>query len=638
MTTSVSPARGAMRRGGAPARRRIRLLVLVSGGALAGAAVLYGAALAVTGSGVPRGAEVFGIDIGGLSVADAERLLAAEVVDVAPSTVRTTAAGRTFDVDTARAGLGVDVARTVAAARAGWAEPARAWGSLLGLDRDVTPVLAVDRPALAATVGGIAAEVDEQMVEGGIDFADGTARAITPAAGRAVDFPAAAEAIARAYRDDDTAAAVPLPVAVVHPTVGDAAVQAALAEFGERAVDGPLTLRVAGDSVELRPAELGRYLSTAARDGWLRLVVAGDRIAADLAERYPDLGTEPRDAAFRIADGRPEIVPGRAGRTLDPTDLGDAVAGALTGSDPDRVVVADVRETEPEFTTAQARALGIEEKLSSFRTEYPLAEYRVNNIGRAAALMDGSLIRPGETWSLNATVGKRTRGNGFVEGYIIRDGQFTEELGGGVSQSATTVFNAVFFAGLKDVEHHPHSLYISRYPAGREATVAFGAKDLRFTNDSGHGVLMQAQAGPGWIEVTLWGTKVWDEIRSISSERTDIRAPQEVESDAPDCEKQEPVDGFDISVTRVFVRDGAEAKRETFHTEYQPTDKITCVEDTTEERAEGDRDDRDGKRNEDDRDGRQKGRDRNSDADPVESPSPSPEPSESPSPVDVGRR
>ena len=83
------------------------------------------------------------------------------------------------------------------------------------------------------------------------------------------------------------------------------------------------------------------------------------------------------------------------------------------------------------------------------------------------------MLKPGEIFSLNGIVGERTAANGFVEGFIIKGGKFKEELGGGVSQSATTTFNAMFFAGLKDIQHQPHTLYIDRYPAGREATVAW---------------------------------------------------------------------------------------------------------------------------------------------------------------------
>ena len=93
--------------------------------------------------------------------------------------------------------------------------------------------------------------------------------------------------------------------------------------------------------------------------------------------------------------------------------------------------------------------------------------------GRAAELVNGTLLKPGEEFSLNEVVGERTAENGFTKGFIISDGVFKEDLGGGVSQVATTTFNAMFFAGLEDVEHKPHSFYIDRYPVGREATVAW---------------------------------------------------------------------------------------------------------------------------------------------------------------------
>ena len=102
-----------------------------------------------------------------------------------------------------------------------------------------------------------------------------------------------------------------------------------------------------------------------------------------------------------------------------------------------------------------------------FTTSFPYAEYRNINIGRAAELINNTLLKPGETFSLNRIVGERTAANGFTEGYVIKGG-IEKDLGGGVSQSATTTFNAMFFAGLKDIQHRPHTLYINRYPAGRE--------------------------------------------------------------------------------------------------------------------------------------------------------------------------
>lgn len=123
------------------------------------------------------------------------------------------------------------------------------------------------------------------------------------------------------------------------------------------------------------------------------------------------------------------------------------------------------------MTTKAVQQLGVKQVVGEFTTTYPHADYRNTNIGRAAELIDGTLIKPGGTFSLNGLVGERTAANGFTEGFVIKGGRLREELGGGVSQVATTTYNAGFFAGMDDVEHRPHGFYIDRYPVGREATV-----------------------------------------------------------------------------------------------------------------------------------------------------------------------
>ncbi len=168
-----------------------------------------------------------------------------------------------------------------------------------------------------------------------------------------------------------------------------------------------------------------------------------------------------------------------------------------------------------------------------FTTYFPYARYRNINIGRAAELINGTLLKPGEIFSLNGIVGERTAANGFVEGFIIKGGKFKEELGGGVSQSATTTFNAMFFAGLKDIQHQPHTLYIDRYPAGREATVAWPTLDLKFQNDTKYGVLVQAfrerapAAAGARITVRMWSTKTYDKVDSTTPRRSNFTTGRE---------------------------------------------------------------------------------------------------------------
>jgi vancomycin resistance protein YoaR len=196
-----------------------------------------------------------------------------------------------------------------------------------------------------------------------------------------------------------------------------------------------------------------------------------------------------------------------------------------------------------------------------------------------AAEVDGALIMPGETFSLNTFTGPRGTAQGYVEAAVIQNGALSKAVGGGISQFATTMFNAVFFAGLEDVFHKPHSFYISRYPAGREATVYEGAIDLQWRNDTDTGVYVDTQWAPGSITVTFYGTKRY-EIQAIEGARRNHREPAYQEKvDDGNCTPQPGVPGFDITVTRVFrdLQSGAELRRENFNTSYAAEAIIKCI-------------------------------------------------------------
>jgi vancomycin resistance protein YoaR len=549
--------------------------LLIAGAPLALLVGVYLLAVALTGSKVPRGTEVFGVDIGGSSPAAAQAILDRDLPKALPAQFTVGAGDKSVQMRAADLGLTADAAATVSAARRGAHRPVTAYRALFGLHRGVAPVVHLDTPKITDVLNNLATTLRQDLVEGNLVFTDGVASAVQPVPGRTLDVPGTIGAVESAYRAGHTA--VTAVLTEVKPATTPDAVQRALVDFGVKAMSGPITVLVGPDSVEVTPQELGRHLSmTPDGNGGLKPVLDGGGLAGDIMAKAPDLGTKARSASFKIVDDKPVVVPSVAGAAIDPDKLAAGVLEMLAGNGP-REVTAAVTQTQPKFTTQDAEALGIVEKMSTFKTYFPVAAYRITNIGRAAKLINGSIVKPGQVWSLNKTVGERTEANGFVKGFIIKGDKFAEDLGGGVSQSATTTFNAVFFAGLQDVEHHPHSLYISRYPAGREATVAWPDKDLRWRNDSGHGVYIQAVMKPGWIAVTLWGTKFWDKIESISGPRHNIHHPgAPIISTDPSCHATEPVDGFDIDVTRVFYAGGAEAKRETFHTHYDPTVKVIC--------------------------------------------------------------
>ncbi len=552
--------------------RRITIVV-VAAAALLGLG-LYAAAYAAAGSDIKKGTTVLGIDIGGLSRGEAESKLAAELPAVISKKVTVRAGEKSFELDTVKSGITVDAAATVAKAGERSLNPGVLFPVLFGAKDRIDPVLAVDDKALTAAVTGIAKKVNQKVREGRVKFTAGEAVAVQPREGRSLLVPETAEALRKAY--ETGAAEVTAALKTTPPVVGQAEVDRVMNSFAGPAMAGPITVKLDGQNVTLSTAKLDDYLKITPSGPTLNWTVDTDRMVEDLAEENPKLVTPPKDARFTFERNKPKLVPGEDGEKIEAVSFGEQMRAALVAPVP-RTVEAQVVPAEPELTTEEAQNLGITEKISSFRTNYPIAPYRVNNIGRAAELINESLVLPGEIWSLNKTVGERTEANGFVKGFIIDKGQFKEDLGGGVSQSATTVFNAVFFAGLKDIEHHTHSLYISRYPAGREATVAWGAKDLRFQNDTPTGILVRATTQPGWIRVTIWGTKYYDKIESVSSERYNYKQPKTITSAAADCTPQSPVAGFDIDVTRVFYKDGKVVKREKFFTRYIPTDRIICT-------------------------------------------------------------
>jgi vancomycin resistance protein YoaR len=268
---------------------------------------------------------------------------------------------------------------------------------------------------------------------------------------------------------------------------------------------------------------------------------------------------------------------------IDPEELEENFAEVAVEEDAQRRLEVEGTTTEPELTTEDAKALKITERVSTFTTNFPYAEYRNVNLPRAAQLIDGTVLRPGETFSLNDVVGERTKENGFTEGYIISDGIFKKDLGGGVSQIATTTFNAMFFAGLKDIEHKPHSVYIDRYPVGREATVAWPTVDLRFENSTPYGVLIKARvrkatpSSEGAATVSMYSTRRW-KITSSTGPRTDYRQPGVRYVQDENCEEFTGTPGFSIDVFRYFrdLDSGKVLRKEKFHTDYIAGDTVRC--------------------------------------------------------------
>ncbi|WUN21070.1 VanW family protein [Streptomyces phaeochromogenes] len=540
---------------------------------------LYLVGLLVSSDDVPAGTRVSGVDIGGLSRSQAQEKLDSSLGGAWSEPVKV----RLGDSDgTVRvSGISLDSEETVARAAQVGSAPFTVIGRLFTSDdREVEPVIRVDEAKARGSLAEEAKTYDQKAREGDVTFHAGEPVPTQPVTGRSLDVNGAVEELASAVPGPGKEP-VRLPVRTTEPDVGAAEVNRAMKEFATPAMSAPVTLTVGGREIEISAATLGKHL-TMKQDGDKRLtpVLDGKGLLADPAVESPlALATdEAVNAKLRLDGGRVAVASdGKTGQEVTAQALHKAVLPLLTKTGAARTGVVATEDVQPKLTRDNVGRLGIKEQMSTFTVNFEPAPYRVTNIGRAAELINGSVVLPDETWSFNRTVGERTEANGFVEGIIINNDQFEKAAGGGVSAVATTTFNAVFFAGVKPVEYGAHSFYIERYPEGREATVAWGSLDLKFRNDSGNAIYIDARATDTSVTITFLGTKKYDEIESVKGPRTNVKEPATREGASGEkCVPQTPLEGFNVAVDRVFKDGGKEVKRETFKTRYVPRDEVSC--------------------------------------------------------------
>ncbi|MFI9843666.1 VanW family protein [Nonomuraea sp. NPDC051941] len=551
---------------------RNRKVLIIVAAVIAVALLTYAVPAVILAGEAPSGTRVAGIDIGGLSAADARARLERELGKRAARRLTLAAAGRTIRVTPSEFGLAFDIPATVEAALDGTSTPAGVVRSLFGSPRNLPPKVTVDERVLAGGLGKLAKAIDAEPREGGVRFRGLEPQTILPKPGRALDRDEAARAVREAFADNRTSVA--LTVRPVPPTVSAAEVRRVATTVATSAVAAPFTVTNGERRAQLPPAQLAAALRFVVDDqGKLKPSFAIKGLLPDLDKQLVEGSQSPRDASFKITKGRPQVIPGRPGRGVNAKALSMAIADALTTGR--RSIAAPLAKIQPRVTTAEAKKLGVKEKVSSFTTRHPCCAPRVTNIHRIADILDGYVVQPGETFSLNTIVGKRDKARGFVEAPMILNNRFVNDVGGGVSQFATTMFNAVFFGGFQDVQHTPHQYYITRYPAGRESTVSYPQPDFRWRNDSPYGVLVKTSYTGTSITVDFWSTKRYD-IESQSSSRYDIKPFPTLTETGEKCIPMDGAEGFAIDVWRIFKQDGKVLRKQKFHSVYAPEPRLTC--------------------------------------------------------------
>ena len=545
-----------------------KILLGVLLGVLAVLLAIYLADLAMNRGNVPRGTAVGGVEIGGMSHDEATAKLEAELGETASNPVTVKAASQSSQLVPAESGLGIDWEATVASAGE---ESANPFTRLAGLfrTREVDIVSTVNEAALTPQLERVAGELHLDPADGAIAIEGGEAKVTEPVPGQEVDKTELFERVTTGWLNPDGVEVEPREI---EPAIGDQAIKEALDGPVKAALSGALTLH-GRDGVDgvIAQERIGEVVQFPNVDGKIAPEVNVENAQGILVEQLAATETQMKNARVLPGGG---VEPSVDGSIIDWEAAMDGFDERLIGS-AERTWDAQYKARPADFTTEEAQRASFDEVVGSFTTGgYSGASG--TNIATVARVVNGAIVNPGETFSLNGYTGARGAAQGYVESVIIENGRPGKAVGGGISQFATTLYNAAYFAGMTDVASTPHSYYISRYPAGREATVYEGAIDLQFRNDSPHPVKISTSVGGGEVTVSLMGTKTV-EVESINGGRWAYTSPKPVTVTSGDCIPSGGVQGFTTSDTRI-VRDlsGNEISRNTSTTVYDPQPIVRC--------------------------------------------------------------
>ncbi|MGO2425022.1 MAG: VanW family protein [Corynebacterium flavescens] len=547
---------------------------LVAAGVLAGlvliTAVVYIWDVATNQGKVPRATSVGGVDISNMERTAAVDKLATELGGVENKPVTVRSGDLSTELLPADSGLVLNFQAAVDAIDDASYNPFTRLYSFFEAPQEIPVTVDVDQAALNSSLQHVREGLSTAPTDGNLELNNGELKVTAPILGQTVDEQNLQEKVTADWLDP---AGVTVDPVEVEPAINDAAIEAMRTGEAAKALDNPLTIHGKNDVTGvLNKPEISQFVSIEAKDGKLGLVVDRERARELFTERMNGADVPGVNAKVSFAGDSKSVTPSKDGEVIDWDKTLHELDKRVRGDD--RTWDADYRPDPAEFTTEDAEKSTFDQTIGEFSTggfSGPSGE----NIRLVAEKVNGAVVNPGETFSLNGFTGPRGTAQGYVESGIIIDGHAGNAVGGGISQFATTLYNASYFAGMQDVTHTPHSYYISRYPAGREATVYEGAIDLQFKNTSNYPVRIETSFGGGNITVRFKGVKTV-EVESISNGRWANTEPK-VMSVTKDCSPSSGAPGFTTSDTRI-IRDlsGREISRETNTTVYDPQPIVRC--------------------------------------------------------------
>ncbi len=464
------------------------------------------------GERVARNTELNGVDISGLSGDELSAAITKATDDVLDVDLTVNANGDSV-VTTPRAlGAEPDIEATTADAlesrRSGFilARPFSWASSFLRTDQ-VSATYLVDQKAADEASRTIFEPIIEPVIETSIE-ADGSGFRVVPGEiGERIEASEIENELPDALGESDQPLLELTPVEGA-PQISEADANTAADEASD-ALDEPLEIQLLDNTATAEPDELRKMVTLDNSGSDLTWQIDNDLAVEELKKKFTNVGTDGDEATFTIVNDMPVVVPVSSAVECCGEDTGQRIKEAALN----RPAEGELVIVEPEFvdedpTADKLNSYGIIEEVSSFTTPHAPGGPRVTNIQRFADLMRGTVIEVDEELSLNESVGKRTIEKGFVADGAINQGVIEQQVGGGISQFATTFFNASFFAGIEIQEHQFHTLAIaSRYPLGRESTIDYPSVDVRVKNTSEHPILIWTSYTSDSITVTFYSQK-----------------------------------------------------------------------------------------------------------------------------------
>jgi len=567
-----------------PPRSRTRFRILVALGAIVALFALASFIdAALSYNKVHAGVSVSGIKLGGLTRDEAAAALSSYVDDAQANVVVLASEGKSWLLMPTEVGTELFVEQAVSEAM----DVTRKSNFIVDLGRrfklyfskaDLPLRGTVDGTLLDAFLEGIAQELDVPPVNAGLSMENGKINVIEDRPGTVVD-----RSTLRGQLEDLLlslhATEVAVPMTVKQPAVTAEDHQAALTQ-AETMISAPLIVTNGDQEWTLTPYQIGLYMDFASenRNGVSTLVpyFSPEKLAPFFEEIGPLVASDPIDATFDSDGTKAWVVPGILGEALDAEATAEGLTAATLRAN-NRTAEAAVKTTEPDFTTEEAEAMGIKDLLASYTTEpYRGSSNRRVNVRITTQYASDKFLAPGEEYDFDKTIGPRTSARGYKPAPgIVGGGELKNVLGGGICQVSTTLFNAVFEAGLEVVERWNHSLYISHYPDGRDATVAGGGgKNFRFRNDRDCYIWIRGTSDGVTTTFNIYGT---DDGRTVTASfsgfsygasRTEVTVQNPSLSPGATHVKISGQSGRSCSVTRTITFADGTTDVETFKSYY----------------------------------------------------------------------